>query len=65
MENKRGMFEDGDDTRRRLDRMTAMLYRLQLGMEEIKVKLAALSRTAALQAERGGAADGEKGENGE
>lgn len=65
METKSGLNENGNDTRRRLDQMTAMLYRLQLGMEELKAKLAALNRTAALPAERGGTSAGEKGENGE
>ncbi len=61
MENKRDAFEGGSDTRRRLDQMTAMLYRLQLGMEEVKAKLAALNRTVRC----GEPTAGEKGENGE
>ena len=64
MERKAEDAAYGGETRRRLEEMNARLYRLNLGMEEVKTKLAGLSRTLAqLAAAQTGTRAPEEGEH--
>ena len=60
MDRKNGAYEPGGDTRRTLEQMNALLYKLNLGVEEVKARLSALNRT--LTAAGGAIASREAGE---